>query len=108
MTERDENIICGIIVGSYLNSPEKTRLCGLVRAALHGSQAGPQESELSWDDLHHGPLTATEGFRRHVKEIAKQLDAHTWTGLMAGFAPVSMDFYTTNSGDVGGPLTEKP
>ncbi len=49
MTERDENIICGIIVGSYLNSPEKTRLCGLVRAALHGSEAGPQEAREAYD-----------------------------------------------------------
>ncbi len=85
------------------------RVCkAVIDVALHGSQAGPQESELSWDDLHHGPLTATEGFRRHVKEIAKQLDAHMWTGLMAGFAPADMDFGTTNSGDVGGPVSEKP
>jgi hypothetical protein len=32
MTERDVNIICGIIVGSYLNHSEKERLCTLVRA----------------------------------------------------------------------------
>jgi hypothetical protein len=33
---------------------------------------------------------------------------HEWTGLMAGFAPADMDFSTTNSGDVGGPVSEKP
>lgn len=28
---------------------------------------------------------------------------HTWTGLMAGFAPAPTDRSTTNSGDSGGP-----
>jgi hypothetical protein len=28
---------------------------------------------------------------------------HTWTGLMAGFAPAPTDRSTTNSGDTGGP-----
>lgn len=59
------------------------------------SQEKNNESELSWDDLHHGPLTATEGFRRQVKEITKQFEqgqlggpiVKEWTGLMAGFVP---------------------
>ena len=31
MTERDENIICGVIVASFLDAQEKERLCALVR-----------------------------------------------------------------------------
>jgi hypothetical protein len=50
MTERDVNIICGIIVGSYLNHSEKERLCALVRAVpapapLPAPTAEPDESK---------------------------------------------------------------
>ncbi len=31
-----------------------------------------------------------------------------WTGLLAGFAPAETDRSTTNSGDTGGPVAEKP
>jgi hypothetical protein len=68
-----------------------------LRVALHDSEAGPQDKVQQLEsairtDLHRhafGPVGI-------------------WTGLMAGFAPADMDFSTTNSGDVGGPLAEKP
>lgn len=53
MTERDENIICGVIVSSYLSFDEKERLCALVRAqsiSIEGAAQTPTD-EKSIDDL---------------------------------------------------------
>jgi hypothetical protein len=33
---------------------------------------------------------------------------HTWTGLMAGFAPAPTDRTTTTTGDTGGPTSDPP
>lgn len=42
LSERDENIVCGVIVGSHLDNADKTRLCDLVR----GLNAADEETAL--------------------------------------------------------------
>lgn len=40
MTERDQNIVCGVIVSSYLDFATKERLCALVRTLGRDTTAG--------------------------------------------------------------------
>lgn len=40
ISERDENIICGVIVSSYLEFSEKERLCAALRALNAGRPNG--------------------------------------------------------------------
>ena len=45
LNERDVNIICGVVVGSLLDSPTKTRLCDGLRAALAVRVSPPPQEE---------------------------------------------------------------